>query len=84
MAPRTVLAPVYNELCVVRPESAVMGPGGRARTPLGSSRGGAPSGRSTLSQAIVALASRRLSVSFPALAVRHTWTIYHERHAQAV
>ena len=44
MAPRTVLAPIYNERCVVRPESAVMSTGGRARTPALSSRGGAPSG----------------------------------------
>ena len=48
MAPRTVLAPIYNERCVVRPESAVMSTGGRARTPALSSRGGAPSGRAAV------------------------------------
>ena len=79
MAPRTVLGPGYTGWCLACLEAAVASTGGRSRTPPGGSRRVRRTAHSTLQQAIVALASRRLSKSFPLQAVRQTWTAHHER-----
>ena len=79
MAPRTVLAPGYTGWCLACPEAAVASTGGRSRTPPGGSRRARRTAHSTLQQAIVSLASRRLSGRFPLHAVRRSRTARHER-----
>ena len=79
MAPRTVLAPGYTGWCLACPEAAVASTGGRSRTPPGGSRRARRTAHSTLQQAIVALASRRLYPSSPPQAVQRAWTTQHER-----
>ena len=81
MASRTVLgpAPGYTVWCLDCLEAAVASTGGRSRTPPGGSRRARTSAHSTLQQAIVSLASRRLSQSFPLHAVRRSRTARHER-----
>ena len=83
MAPRTVRVPWYTGWCLACPEAAVVSTGGRSRTPPGGSRRARRSARrtahSTLQQAIVSLAPRRLSGRFPLHAVRRSRTARHER-----
>ena len=79
MAPRTVLAPGYTGWCLACPEAAVASTGGRSRTPPGGSRRARRTAHSTLQQAMVALASRRLYPSSPPQAVQRAWTTHHER-----
>ena len=79
MAPRTVLAPGYTGWCLACREAAVASTGGRSRTPPVGSRGTRRTGHSTLRQAIVALASRRLYPSSPPQAVQRAWTTRRDR-----
>ena len=79
MAPRTVRVPGYTGWCLACPEAAVASTGGRSRTPPGGSRRARRTAHSTLQQAIVSLASRRLSGRFPLHAVRRSRTARHER-----
>ena len=79
MAPRTVLGPGYTGWCLACLEAAVVSTGGRSRTPPVGSRRARRTAHSTLQQAIVALASRRLSQSFPPQAVWQAWTARYGR-----
>ena len=82
MAPRTVLGPGYTGWCLACLEAAVVSTGGRSRTlPAGSRRARRTAilHSAPLQQAIVALASRRLSQSFPPQAVRQAWTARYGR-----
>ena len=79
MAPRTVLAPGYTRWCLACREAAVASTGGRSRTPPVGSRGTRRTGHSTLRQAIVALASRRLYPGSPPQAVQRAWTTRRDR-----
>ena len=73
MAPRPVLGPGYTGWCLACLEAAVVSTGGRSCTPPVGSRRARRTAHSTLQQAIVALASRRLSQSFPPQAVWQAW-----------
>ena len=79
MAPLTVRVPGYTGWCLACPEAAVASTGGRSRTPPGGSRRARTTAHSTLQQAIVSLASRRLSGRFPLDAVRRSRAARHER-----
>ena len=79
MAPRMVLGPGYTGWCLACLEAAGVSTGGRSRTPPIGSRRARRTAHSTLQQAIVALASRRLSQSFPPQAVWQAWTARYGR-----
>ena len=82
--PRTVPALVHTGRCLARPEAVVSSSVAAAPArPRKASRSARRSGHSTLSQAIAAIASRQLPMSFPALAVRHVCRTFHLFHAQA-
>ena len=78
MTPRTVRGPGYTGWCLACPEAAVASTGGRSRTPPGGSRCARRTAHSTLQQAIVSLASRRLSGRFPLHAVRRSQAARHQ------